>query len=165
MKEKMSRWGIGPVFASLSIGYGILMLAISRFFQPVFRIDFVPHRLLLIIGVALIVMGVPFFIFSVSTVTRAYNADTLVTDGIFRFCRHPLYASWVVFIVPGIVLLANSWIGLTAPVFMYFLLRKLIVKEEAYLESIFGHEYVDYKLKVPGILPYGAFKKNHGPKA
>jgi protein-S-isoprenylcysteine O-methyltransferase Ste14 len=66
----------------------------------------------------------------------------------------------VVFIVPGIVILANSWIGLTTPIFMYFLLRKLVVKEEVYLESIFGDEYVDYKTKVSCILPYGKIRKN-----
>ncbi len=118
MREKMSRWGIGPIFASLSIGYGIIMLVISRYFQPVFQIDFVPHWLISVLGISLIVIGVPFFIISVKTVMRAYNADELVTDGIFRCCCHPLYASWVVFIVPGIVLLVNSWIGLTTPIFM-----------------------------------------------
>jgi protein-S-isoprenylcysteine O-methyltransferase Ste14 len=162
MNEKMSRWGIGPVFASLSIGYGIIILAISRFYQPIFQIDFIPHRLLVILGVALIAAGVPFFIRSVSTVTRAYNADALVTDGVFRCCRHPLYASWVVFIVPGIILLSNSWIGLTTPIFMYLLLSKLVRKEEVYLESIFGSEYVDYKRKVPCILPYGTIKNRMG---
>jgi protein-S-isoprenylcysteine O-methyltransferase Ste14 len=158
MKEKMSRWGIGPIFASLSIGYGMIMLVISRHFQPVFQIDFVPYWFLSIFGIALIVVGVPFFIISVKTVMRAYNADKLVTDRIFRCCRHPLYASWVVFIVPGIVLLVNSWIGLTTPIFMYLILRKLVTKEEVYLESVFGSEYLNYKKKVPCILPYGLMK-------
>ena len=81
--------------------------------------------------------------------------DELVTDGIYRCCRHPLYASWVVFIVPGIVFLVNSWIGLTIPIFMYFVLRILVRKEEIYLASVFGSEYSDYKKRVPCILPYG----------
>ena len=158
MKEKMSRWGIGPIFASLSIGYGIIMLLISRYFQPAFQIDFVPHWLISILGISLIVIGVPFFIISVKTVMRAYNADELVTDGIFRCCRHPLYASWVVFIVPGIILLANSWIGLTTPIFMYLILRNLVKKEEIYLKSVFGSDYINYIRKTPCILPYGLIK-------
>jgi protein-S-isoprenylcysteine O-methyltransferase Ste14 len=162
MNEKMSRWGIGPVFAALSIGYGIVIQALGRYYQPFFQIDFVPRRLLVILGVALIAAGVPFFIRSVSTVTRAYNADDLVTDGVFRFCRHPLYASWVVFIVPGIILLSNSWIGLTTPIFMYLLLKNLVKKEEVYLESLFGPKYVDYKRKVPCILPYGTIINRTG---
>jgi hypothetical protein len=34
MEEKMSRWGIGPVFAALSIGYGMITLLISRHLFP-----------------------------------------------------------------------------------------------------------------------------------
>ena len=158
MKEKMSRWGIGPIFTFLSIGYGMIMLVISHYTYPVFQIDFVPYWLMSTLGIALIVIGVPFFIISVITVSRAYNADELVTDGVFRCCRHPLYASWVVFIVPGIVLLVNSWIALTTPIFMFVILRILVTKEETYLEDVFGSEYLDYKRKVPCILPYGLLK-------
>ncbi|MBN1380447.1 MAG: isoprenylcysteine carboxylmethyltransferase family protein [Deltaproteobacteria bacterium] len=160
MEEKMSRWGVGPVFAALSIGYGMIVLAITIYFYPVFQIDFVPYWLMSILGISLLVIGVPFFIISVITVMRAYNADQLVTDGIFRCCRHPLYASWVIFIVPGTVLLINSWIGMTAPVFMFVLLRILVIREETYLVGAFGVEYLDYKKTVPCIWPYGMMKKD-----
>jgi protein-S-isoprenylcysteine O-methyltransferase Ste14 len=66
----------------------------------------------------------------------------------------------VVFLAPAIALLVNSWLGLTAPVFMYFVLRSLVHKEEIYLENTFGAEYQDYKTKVPCILPYGWLKAN-----
>jgi protein-S-isoprenylcysteine O-methyltransferase Ste14 len=158
MKEKMSRWGIGPIFASLSIGYGMITLTISRYFHPAFQIGLVPYWLLSILGIALILIGVPFFIIPIKKVTHAYNANALVTDGIFRCCRHPLYASWVVFIVPGIFFLINSWIGLTTPIFMYFILRLLVRKEETYLESVFGSKYLEYKKNVPCILPVGCLK-------
>ena len=155
MIEKMSRWGVGPIFAFLSISYGMIMLVISRYFHPAFQIPFVPYWLLCILGIVLILIDVPFFIISVKTVMKAYNSDKLVTDGIYGCCRHPLYSAWVVLIVPGIVFLANSWIGLTAPLFMYFLLCKLVTKEEVYLEHVFGSEYIKYKNKVPCILPVG----------
>jgi protein-S-isoprenylcysteine O-methyltransferase Ste14 len=156
--EKMSLRGVGPVFAALSFGYGILMVIISRHFHPVFQISFVPYWLLSILGVTLILIGAPFFLISVKTVVTAYNANELVTDGIFRCCRHPLYASWVVFIVPGIALLLNSWIVLTTSIFMYFILRMLVRREEVYLENVFGSAYVEYKKKVPCILPIGWIK-------
>lgn len=46
MSEKMSRWGIGPVFALLSIVYGIIMLAISRYYYPAFTIPFIPYGII-----------------------------------------------------------------------------------------------------------------------
>jgi len=169
MKEKMSRWGVGPTFAFLSIAYGVFVLAISRYFYPFFRIPLAPQWLLSVVGAVLILIGMPFFIVSIKTVMKAYNSDSLVTRGIYGCCRHPLYSAWVVFIVPGIVLLANSWLGLTAPLFMYVLLWKLAVKEEGYLERTFGSEYRDYKNETPCILPYGylrgLYRKANSPDA
>lgn len=85
-------------------------------------------------------------------------AHKLATDGVFRCCRHPVYASFVVFLVPGIFLILNSWLGLTTPIFMYTILCILVRKEEKYLENVFGVEYVEYKKRVPIILPYGCLK-------
>jgi protein-S-isoprenylcysteine O-methyltransferase Ste14 len=157
--KKMSRWGIGPFFASLSLIYGLITILISRYYDPLFKIVFIQRQILEIAGIALIIIGIPFFIISVFTVMKAYNADKLVMKGAFRCCRHPLYASWVVFIVPGIVLLFGNWISLTTPLFMYITLRILVRKEELYLENRFGKEYFNYRNRVPCILPYGIFIK------
>jgi protein-S-isoprenylcysteine O-methyltransferase Ste14 len=155
LKIKMSRWGIGPIFAVLSIVYGMVTIVVNRYFHPVFHISFVPHWFLTILGILLIMIGIPFFLISAKTVMRAYNADELVTDGIFRCCRHPLYASWAILIVPGIALLIKSWVVLTTPIFMYLILRKLVKKEEVYLESVFDSKYREYKKQVPCIMPLG----------
>ena len=155
----MSRWGVGPIFAFLSIVYGILAIGISRYFDPFFRIPLLPQWLLSVLGIILLMVGIPFFIISVKTVMRAYNSDSLVTSGIYGCCRHPLYSAWVVFIVPGIVLLVNSWLGLTAPLFMYFLLYNLVLKEEMYLEKRFASEYMAYKSRTPCILPIGNLRR------
>ena len=154
----MKIWGIGPVFASLSFGYALLMVSIDRYFYPYFRIEVLPHDLLVGMGISLISVGIPFFSCSLINVTKAYHSGSLVTDRVYRFCRHPLYASWVVFIVPGVVLIARSWIGMTIPIFMYIILRILVEREEAYLEARFGSRYIEYKKKVPRILPYGWIK-------
>lgn len=156
----MTRWGVGPMFASLSIIYGLFMIMLSRHFEPLLEINFIPHRLLATVGILLILIGIPFNIVAIVIVTRAFNAGNLVTGGIFGMCRHPLYAAWVVFIVPGIMLLVNSWIGLTTPPVMYFILRILVKKEEIYLEKMFGDKYLAYKKRVPAVLPIGWLKSN-----
>ncbi len=155
MDKKIGRWEIGPIFAVLSIAYGMITSAMSRHIYPAFQIDFVSHRFLFIFGIALLLIGVPLFIISVKTVHRAYNSDSLITSGVFRCRRHPLYSSWVVFIVPGFMLIFKSWIMLTTPIFMYLILRLLVKNEESYLEHLFGAEYLDYKNRVPCILPFG----------
>ena len=159
MEAKMSKWGVGPIFVLFSIVYLAIMLAISYYYNPLFQIKFIPYGFMMALGIVLIVIGIPFYVLSVKAIVRAFNADELVTDGVYCCCRHPLYASFVVFIVPGIVLLANSWIGLTTPIFMYLILYQLVKKEEVYLESVFGTDYIEYKRQVPCILPYGFLKK------
>lgn len=153
--EKMSRWGIGPVYASLSIAYGALTLFLTWYFYPLFTITSVPEIGLITAGLVFLAAGLAFFLFSVIAVTRAYNADHLVTSGVYRFCRHPLYAAWAVLIVPGIALLAKSWICLTVPLLMCVILRLLVVKEERYLLQIFGDQYREYMRRVPSIIPFG----------
>lgn len=157
--KRTSRWGIGPIFAALSIIYGCITIRINQYFSPLFDIGFIRYKILRIFGIIFICIGIPYFIATVITVTKAYNADKLVTGGVFGTCRHPLYSSWVIFIVPGIFLMFNSWICLTTPIFMYIILLVLVKKEEIYLENRFGGEYQNYKNKIPCILPYGIFIK------
>jgi protein-S-isoprenylcysteine O-methyltransferase Ste14 len=80
-------------------------------------------------------------------VMRAFKAGHLLTDGVYGMCRHPIYASWVIFFVPGIVILINTWIGFSVHVIMYFLLRTLVLEEDQYLEKTFGEEYLPYRKK------------------
>jgi protein-S-isoprenylcysteine O-methyltransferase Ste14 len=149
----MTVWGVGPRFTVLSVGYGAVCLAVSFWLPDIFLIDTVPVWLLVLLGSLLIAVGIPFFFVSAAAVHRAYHAGRLLTGGVYRLCRHPLYASWVVFIVPGVVLITRTWLGLSVPVFMYVLLRILVRKEEAYLESRFGEEYRAYRARVPAVFP------------
>lgn len=57
VKQKMSRWGVGPVFAAVSMGYGLIVLSLGRYFDPIFKINVLPHWLRSILGVVLIVVG------------------------------------------------------------------------------------------------------------
>ena len=73
---------------------------------------------------------------------------TLLTDGIFRYSRNPLYFS-LLLIFLGIAFYANSpWYLFVFPLFFLALDFGVIRREEAYLERKFGDEYVRYKQKV-----------------
>ena len=158
MSEEMTKWGVGSKFTNLSLIYGLMMVLLSKYFDPMFKITFVPYKFLVITGVILIVAGLPFYIHALVTVMRAFQERRLVTNGSFGMCRHPVYAAWVVFFVPAIMLFFNTWLGLTAPVFMYMLIRMLVDKEEIYLEEMFGEAYLAYKKRVPLVLPIGWLK-------
>lgn len=159
MTETMTKWGVGPKFTLYSAIYCTVLVGLTYFYDPLFRMDFPPYHTLAAIGIALIAVGIPFYLASLVTVMRAFKAGRLVTGGVYAMCRHPVYAAWVVFFVPGAVFLFNSWLGFTAPVFMYVLLRIMSRTEDEYLERTFGDEYRTYRNRVPAVLPVGWFMK------
>ena len=110
------------------------------------------------IGVVLIVLGEAIRLAGVAaagTVTRRRSRDVqrLVTYGVFRWVRNPLYVGnfliWMGFVVISGVL----WF-LPIAVALFALEYTLIVAyEEGVLESIFGVEYLDYKRTTPRWIP------------
>lgn len=158
MTTKMSFWGVGPKYTVLSVIYCLFTVFISRYFDPFFKLYFIPDFILTTVGILLIVIGLPFYIISLVTIKKAFNSESLVTEGTFGMCRHPVYSAWIVFFVPGIMLLFNSWLGLTAPFVMYLLVLFLAREEEIYLETVFGEDYLNYKKRVPLVLPTGLLK-------
>jgi len=153
----MTRWGVGPLFALVSISYGFCTFILTKS-NPIFRINFIPYPALLTMGAILLLIGIPFFIMSVKSLHHAYNSNSLVTTGVYGICRHPMYGVWIFFIVPGIALTARSLLGLTIPIVMYILLRILAKKEEKYLEEKFGGQYLEYRRQTPFVLPVGWIK-------
>ncbi|MFZ1042363.1 MAG: isoprenylcysteine carboxylmethyltransferase family protein [Anaerolineales bacterium] len=158
MTKPMTRWGIGPIWASVSIIYGALALIITHVF-PITQIPDEFYPMFAYVGIVLLGIGIPFFIISIKAVSKAYNAKKLVTNGVYRTCRHPLYGSWIVFIVPGIAFLSHSWLVFSVPVIMYILLRKMVKEEEEYLIELFGEVYLKYRERIPFVCPIGWLKR------
>jgi protein-S-isoprenylcysteine O-methyltransferase Ste14 len=150
--RKLSRWGVGPVLAILTVGYTGAVLGISRLL-PIRMIIPIQKPEVPWISLVLFAIGIPFLIISLFELHRAYGAGKLVTTGVFSLCRNPIYSSWNLLLVPATVLLLRNWLCLTIPFFMYGLLRALIKKEEEYLSISFGEAYERYKMDVFFILP------------
>jgi len=153
MSDRIPVWGIGIKLTILTLVYSSAVIFIHYFTYPLFYIKFLPYVLFLISGIILIVLGMPLFIVSGFSVHKAYAEDALRTKGVYSICRHPLYSSFLVFIVPGICLLFKSWIAFSVPFVMYIFFRVLIKEEEDYLSGRFGDEYKKYKREVSFVFP------------
>jgi protein-S-isoprenylcysteine O-methyltransferase Ste14 len=99
------------------------------------------------------------------TVTRRRSRDVqrLVTYGIFRWVRNPLYVGnfliWMGFVVASGVL----WF-LPIAILIFAVEYTLIVAyEEGVLESIFGGEYLAYKATTPRWIPRPPAQPESGP--
>ncbi|NWF63957.1 MAG: isoprenylcysteine carboxylmethyltransferase family protein [Chloroflexi bacterium] len=76
------------------------------------------------------------------------SVRALVTSGIYRFTRNPIYLGFV-FMVAGFPLAYGTlWGVVAAPFFMATISRLVIEKEEAYLEKKFKEGYTSYKSRV-----------------
>ncbi len=84
---------------------------------------------------------------------RRIYADGLVTDGIFSHSRNPMYVGNVLMIA-GMSILSNSIFALVimVPLFV-FIYQTIIIAEENYLRTKFGHSYDEYCKKVNRWLP------------
>lgn len=81
---------------------------------------------------------------NVTTTVITRKDHELVTEGPYRYIRHPLYTAGVIYFVM-MALAAASWLLMGAVVLMFIFLWLRIPKEEAMLAQRFGEEYLDYQ--------------------
>ncbi len=88
------------------------------------------------------------------SVTLELNADhRLVTRGVYRFVRHPMYLSFVVLGIGQALLLANWIAGFAGLAATALLVAVRLSHEEAMMMEAFGDEYRDYMRRTGRILP------------
>lgn len=80
------------------------------------------------------------------------HGHTLVTDGPYRFVRHPLYTTGTLLSV-ALGLLTGLWWPLTWLVPSLLLLHRRTPREEAHLVEAFGDRYRDYMRRTGRYLP------------
>jgi protein-S-isoprenylcysteine O-methyltransferase Ste14 len=76
------------------------------------------------------------------------SVRSLVTTGIYRFTRNPIYLGFL-FMVVGLPFNMNNYYGLIVSPFFIATVNKLVIEhEETYLEKKFGRTYIEYKSRV-----------------
>jgi len=151
--ERMSIWGVGPAVGPPTACYALAALMATFVWPSVFTCAVVPYPCLAVVGGTLLAIGVALYVVAVLTVRKAYRDGRLVTDGMYAICRHPIYAVWILLILPALGLLVNSWLVLSTALVMYVLTRIHLRREEESLEAQFGQQYADYKRRTGAIFP------------
>jgi protein-S-isoprenylcysteine O-methyltransferase Ste14 len=138
-----------PVVALVFAG---LMWLIARF-TPSFAFAF-PRR---IIGGALFVIGLSIALSGITSFRRARTtlnpmkpeaASSLVTSGIYRYTRNPMYLGLLFALLAVVVLLGNVLTLLLLPAFILYMNHFQIVPEEEALRARFGEEFSAYQSRV-----------------
>lgn len=122
--------------------------------DQVVPVGLLPGSWTLLVGTPLVVVGGLLFGGAIWTM-RAHGKHpahsdeppTLITEGPFRYSRNPIYVGHSLVHVGASVLLNSVWPLVTlVPVLWY--LRRVVQREEARLEALFGQEYDRYRSDV-----------------
>ena len=111
-------------------------------------------------GLALFLLGMTLMHWAEATLGRLFSVQVtiqeghrLVTDGPYRFLRHPRYSGIMLF-ATGVSLTFRSWLGLLLAAALIAVLLWRIHDEEALLHETFGEEWRKYKRRTRRLIPF-----------
>ncbi|MFX0140211.1 MAG: methyltransferase family protein [Candidatus Hodarchaeota archaeon] len=150
--HEISIYGVGPKMTLTLVPFIVLLSILNVIFSPVFQLP-IDQIWMIPLGIVLIMIGSYIFIKSETLLRKAYKASELLMTGFYGHMRHPMYGSVILLIIPGIVIIINSWILYFLPFIFYIIFRIFIKKEETYCLKKFGENYSHYKKNVHAIFP------------
>jgi protein-S-isoprenylcysteine O-methyltransferase Ste14 len=154
MTKRLSRWGVGPAIGIPATAWIVGAALATRAWPGLFLLSWPPRAVLMTLAVILLALGFPLWLAGGFTVMRAYDRDQLRTSGVFALVRHPVYSSSIVFLLPAVALAFRSWPMLGAPLVAYIIFKRLIRREDEYLEQRFGQAYLDHRARVSELCPF-----------
>lgn len=87
-----------------------------------------------------------------------YNGSgELVTNGIYRFVRHPQYSGFALMIIGFLIQWPTIITMVMAPILL-IMYAKLAKKEEKKMVELFGERYIEYCKQVPAFIPIRIIK-------
>jgi protein-S-isoprenylcysteine O-methyltransferase Ste14 len=88
-----------------------------------------------------------------SPTLEIFEGHTLVTNGIYRYIRHPMYASQWLWVIAQILLLQNWLAGPPDLIFFIFFYIWRVRAEEKMMLETFGNRYREYLQKTGSVIP------------
>ncbi len=120
-------WPIAAVPSGIRYPVGLALMAASAVIVGFVAREFLRHR----------------------TTIHVHRATTaLITRGPFRYSRNPAYVALVLLYVGLAVVLDSIWVLAMLVPALTVLHHGVIVREERYLERLFGEEYRRYRARV-----------------
>jgi protein-S-isoprenylcysteine O-methyltransferase Ste14 len=139
-----------PLVTLIALAVGLLL---QHFVRPITLPLAGPARyglglVVLVAGISLIAAALGRFRSTGQNPEPWASTPEIISTGVYRFTRNPMYVS-LGLLQAGIgVMLANGWLVLLVPLMWAGIYIVAIRHEEAYLERKFGSRYTDYKKSV-----------------
>lgn len=139
---------IPPIYALLALG----AMALLHSYWPLRQLLVLPYSLVgglwIALGLTLIGIAMGGFKRAGTPVIPFERSTALVTDGIYRHTRNPMYLGLTLLLLGAALLFGSVGALLPVPVFLLIVRQRFVLGEERFLEDIFGAEYLAYKQRV-----------------
>lgn len=103
--------------------------------------------LMCVLAVMMFVWGILSFQMSFRVGIDTKHPGSLITSGAFSFTRNPLYVAFIMELI-GIFMIFPNPFFLIYMLAGFWVLRRQIIREEAFLKEYYGKEFEDYCLHV-----------------
>lgn len=148
------RWeGVGPKMGLVLLPWLAAAIWLRVWAPEASELPLLPDSARVLLGVTLLVLGIAFWAWSAIYFVHHFFAGRLLTSGPFAWCRHPIYASFIVLTIPAAALLADAWPLLVVDLALYVIFRTFIGDEDRMLAARFGDAYASYRAAVGELLP------------
>ncbi len=144
----MKKQALPPTYLLVSL---LLMLAFHYLF-PIFRL--VPGLWVLsgilpmVLGIGVNIVADRLFTQARTTVNSFGEPTILVTEGVFKITRNPMYLGMVLVLLGVAIMLGSLSTFLVIPIFVWLITVRFIKFEERMLADKFGSKWLDYATRV-----------------
>lgn len=143
------KWLIPPIL----VAFCLLLISALSHSLPIDNIFSVKHAPL--IGAPLIILGLSLILITAYNFKKAktnihtfHNPNKLVTSGLFKISRNPIYLGFMLILI-GATFLFNAISTFIGPAIFFFCANFWYIPfEEKAAEDAFGQDYLAYKNKV-----------------
>ncbi len=111
-------------------------------------------------GLVLLFLGLGIYIAGRATLGKLYSEKVkirpghqLVTRGLYRYVRHPMYLGVILFVLSAPMILTSLYGFIIMLLLVPMLVRRIGIEEKA-LVSEFGEEYLEYARRTKKLIPY-----------
>lgn len=101
----------------------------------------------------LIMITFSIIIWSIKSLPPLARGNKLITNGAFKYFRHPLYGAFLSFFNFGLAIFLNNWIYIIWALIQHPVWHWNIKAEEKLMESYFPNEYAEYCKKTGRFFP------------
>jgi len=147
--KKLFGSGLQIAILSTVIGLVSLFVEINYNFLSAFQIPF--HKVLAIV---FFLLWLALFVYSFISLPNKQKGNDLITDGVYKYVRHPMYAAFLLFFYMALVFYFQSYMVLIAQIISIFVSGKIVDKEEVFMKELFGDKYIEYSHHTKRFIPF-----------